>query len=104
MVNELLKSVLVMQSYKDASIDQTGEGPGETADNHHEEHVKQSISQPIKNQKLVDRVSLYACTEDQASSLDITQFQCYLKLKNFKDVPSLSPEARPDHSQLNSIE
>ncbi len=90
-IDELLKAILQIQMYKDQNQMDEPLSPQSKGSI---EEVKQSAKDtmsPQKNLKLQDRINVYLA--DQEYPILPSQFDCYVKIKNYRELLPRSLES-----------
>lgn len=57
-----------------------------------------------KNLKLQEKINLYLCNEEQLNHHSLDIFDCFVKVRNYRELSVRSIEAKPDGNSLTSIE
>ena len=87
-IDEVLKSVLNVVRKKNFYHDSLEINK----DDHHNEQL---TSTPNNHKNLLfDRICVQECTPEQAQLNELSQFDCFMKVKNFREVPFGSIEAK----------
>ena len=97
-VDQLFQALLTLQFQKDflssyeASLQ---DGTAEEVDPQQQASIQQMQSNE-KLRRLQDKINIYVASEEQMYIQ--SDFNCYMKVRNYRDVPQKSQEARPDQT------
>ena len=92
-IDEVLKSVLNVVRKKNFYLD--------SLEINKDDHHNEQLTPTQKNHKslLFDKIFVQECTPEQAQLNELSKYDCFMKVRNFREVPFGSIEAKQDHSQ-----